>query len=115
MATVRKVTKINISKAPAKEEASATKEVVAKEAPSTSESSAGRDVNAPKVKKVCQFCENKTEPHYWDASALRRFVNDRGRIVSRSRNGSCSKHQRRVAREVKHARHLALLPFVVRA
>jgi len=67
-----------------------------------------------KKKKYCAFCQSKGEPHYWDSMALRRFVNDRGRIVARARTGTCSKHQRRVSREIKHARHLALLPFIVR-
>lgn len=66
-----------------------------------------------KAKKVCQFCKNETEPKYWDVVALRRYLNDRGRIVSRSRYGCCAKHQRRVSREIKRARHLALLPFTV--
>lgn len=50
---------------------------------------------------------------YKDPSLLSRFVSDRGKIISRSRTGMCSKHQRNVTREIKRARHLALLPFVV--
>jgi len=69
---------------------------------------------AARLKKVCQFCSNKTEPHYFDIVALRRFINDRGRIVTRTRSGSCAKHQRRITKEIKRARHLALLPFTVR-
>lgn len=62
-------------------------------------------------KKVCSFCKSKAEPAHWDIVALRRFVNDRGRISSRLRSGACAKHQRRVSREIKRARLLALLPF----
>lgn len=69
---------------------------------------------AVRTKKVCQFCSNKTEPHYYDIVALRRFVNDRGRIVTRTRCGSCAKHQRRITKEIKRARHLSMLPFTVR-
>lgn len=68
----------------------------------------------PKQKKYCQFCRFSQEPRYWEANALRRFVSDRGRIIARARTGTCSKHQRRVSREIKRARHLALLPFTVR-
>lgn len=64
--------------------------------------------------KRCYFCTTKTEPAYWDSVNLRRYVNDRGRIVPKARTGACAKHQRRVARQVKYARHLALLPFLVR-
>lgn len=65
-------------------------------------------------KRVCQFCKNKTLPSYWDAASLRRYLNDRGRIVARQRSGCCAKHQRRVSQEVKRARFLALLPFTVK-
>lgn len=67
-----------------------------------------------KTKKVCQFCAGKTEPKYWDSAALRRFITDRGRIAPRGRHSTCAKHQRRLSREIKRARHLALLPFTVR-
>lgn len=67
-----------------------------------------------RTKKVCQFCTAKIEPKYWDVNTLRRYLSDRGRIVSRSRFGTCAKHQRRVSQEIKRARHLALLPFTVR-
>lgn len=67
------------------------------------------------TKKVCYFCKNKTKPSYTDGATLRRHLNDRGRIYPRGRHGTCAKHQRRVSCEIKRARHLALLPFVVRA
>lgn len=67
-----------------------------------------------KSKKVCQFCTSSSEPKYWDVVALRRFMTDRGRIAGRGRYGTCAKHQRRLSREIKRARHLALLPFTVR-
>lgn len=75
----------------------------------------GRRSEVIRSKKVCQFCSNKTEPHYFDMVALRRFINDRGRIITRVRSGSCAKHQRRITKEIKRARHLALLPFTVKA
>ncbi len=107
MATVRKVTS-SIKKAAPKEEAPKT------EAPAEASSADEKNI-AAKPKKGCFFCESKSEPHYWDVQTLRRSMNDRGRISARARTGACAKHQRRVAREIKHARHLALLPFVVSA
>lgn len=65
-----------------------------------------------RTKRVCLFCETKKEPTYIDSQTLRKFMSDRSRIVPRAKSGVCSKHQRRVTREIKHARHLALLPFV---
>ena len=66
----------------------------------------------PRPKKTCFFCDNKKEPTYTDTVVLKKFLNDRIRIVSKQRSGACSKHQRRISVEIKHARHLALLPFV---
>lgn len=63
-------------------------------------------------KKGCFFCVNKQEAVYWDSAALKRFISDRGRIIPRSKSGVCSKHQKRISAAIKHARHLALLPFV---
>ena len=99
-----------------KKEAAPVAEVKAEESQvSASENKDGSRKEAGKTKKYCQFCKSKSEPRYWDASSLRRFLSDRGRIYIRTRTGTCSKHQRRVSREIKRARQLALLPFVVRA
>lgn len=68
----------------------------------------------PSRKKVCAFCESKTDPSYTDTVALRRFMSTRGKIVPKLRSGSCSKHQRSLTREIKRARQLALLPFTLR-
>lgn len=64
--------------------------------------------------KACYFCTEKKTPSFADAAALSKFVTERGKIVSRSRNGLCALHQRRLATAIKHARHLALMPFVAR-
>ncbi len=64
------------------------------------------------TKKVCFFCENQKEPTYTDSGQLKKFMSDRTRIIGRARNGACSKHQRAITKEIKYARHLALLPFV---
>jgi small subunit ribosomal protein S18 len=41
---------------------------------------------------------------------LRGYIDNRARIKNRRRTGVCSKHQRELARAVKIARQLALLP-----
>ncbi|MFH1762100.1 MAG: 30S ribosomal protein S18 [bacterium] len=64
-------------------------------------------------RKICWFCENKTDkPDYKDEKMLRRFVSDRGKIISRRISGSCALHQRQIARAIKLGRHIAILPFV---
>ncbi len=41
---------------------------------------------------------------------LIRYISDQTRIESRRKSGVCSKHQRELARAIKRARHLAMLP-----
>lgn len=67
--------------------------------------------NAP---KECFFCVEKKEPDFNDISTLNRFITDRAKIIARIRSGLCGKHQKKVTQAVKHARYLALLPFVVK-
>ena len=62
--------------------------------------------------KFCQFCSDKTiEINYKNYSLLRRYITEDGKIRPKRQTGTCSKHQRRLARAVKRARHLALLPY----
>ena len=64
-------------------------------------------------RKPCPYCRDKIEQvDYKDISALRRFVSERGKIRSRRITGACRRHQSQVARAVKRARELALLPYV---
>ncbi len=67
------------------------------------------------IKRDCQFCQNKTQPYWRDYQVLRNFLSPRSRILSREKTGVCAKHQRQLAKAVKHARHLGLLPFITRA
>ena len=64
-------------------------------------------------RKYCKFCAEKIEKiDYKNVDLLKSFISERGRIIPRRISGVCSKHQRQLARAVKRARHLALLPFV---
>ena len=63
-------------------------------------------------RKVCRFCTQKIVADYKVADTLRRFVTERGKILPRRITGTCAKHQRVLAREIKRARTLAYLPFV---
>jgi small subunit ribosomal protein S18 len=61
---------------------------------------------------LCQFCaENTTHIDYKQVDLLKRYVSEGGKIRSRRETGTCAKHQRMLARAIKRARHLALLPF----
>ncbi|MBW7884984.1 MAG: 30S ribosomal protein S18 [Caldilineaceae bacterium] len=48
---------------------------------------------------------------YKNIALLSRFLDRRGRILSRRKTRVSAKIQRRIVREIKRARHLALLPF----
>ncbi|WP_028973326.1 30S ribosomal protein S18 [Spirochaeta cellobiosiphila] len=63
-------------------------------------------------KKVCRFCTQNIPLDYKEVDALKRFVTERGKILPRRITGTCAKHQRALATEIKKARSLALLPFV---
>ena len=70
-----------------------------------------RPIRKPITPKNCYFCKEKKEPYFTDVEVLRRFITERGKILSRVRSGICAKHQRDLALGIKYARHLALLPF----
>ncbi|TMM04188.1 MAG: 30S ribosomal protein S18 [Actinobacteria bacterium] len=64
-------------------------------------------------RKPCPYCREKiAQVDYKDISMLRRFVSERGKIRSRRITGACRRHQNQIARAVKRARELALLPYV---
>jgi small subunit ribosomal protein S18 len=65
-------------------------------------------------KRSCQFTEEGIVPDYKDVSRLRKLVSERGKILPKARTGTSSKYQRLVSREIKRARHLALIPFVAK-
>jgi small subunit ribosomal protein S18 len=63
--------------------------------------------------KICQFCADKSlEIDYKAADMLRRFVTEEGKIRPRRQTGTCALHQRALARAIKRARQVSLLPFV---
>lgn len=62
--------------------------------------------------RLCQFCAEKTTViDYKQTDLLKRFVTEQGRIRARRQTGTCARHQRVLARAIKRARHMALLPF----
>ncbi len=63
-------------------------------------------------RKVCAFCVDKVQQvDYKDVVRLRRFVNERGKMLPRRMTGNCAGHQRQLTVAIKRARILALLPF----
>lgn len=63
-------------------------------------------------KRRCAFCTNQMQDiDYKDLPTLRVFVNGFQKIKNRYYTGVCLSHQKKLARSIKRARHMALLPF----
>lgn len=60
----------------------------------------------------CFFHQYKVEPSYIQVENLEKFLSPRKKILGRDKTGVCAKHQRRLSKEIKYARYLALLPYV---
>lgn len=64
-------------------------------------------------KRFCWFTKNNIRYiDYKNPDFLMHFINDQGKILPRRLTGTRAKYQRRLAKAIKRARHLALLPFV---
>ncbi len=66
-----------------------------------------------KKKKYCRFKKAGIKYiDYKDANFLLKFVNEQGKILPRRITGTSVKYQRKVAKAIKRARHLAIMPYV---
>jgi small subunit ribosomal protein S18 len=64
-------------------------------------------------RKPCPYCKEKIDHvDYKDVDGLRRFLSEKGKMRSRRITGACRRHQSQIARAIKRARELALLPYV---
>ena len=68
------------------------------------------EFNNKRKKKVCMMCTGKTVD-YKDPETLKRYINEKGKIVPRRITGNCALHQRYIAGQIKRARAIALLPY----
>lgn len=66
-----------------------------------------------KTKKICRFTQNKvTYIDYKDVKLLQKYVTEQGKIIPKRITGTSSIYQRQLSLAIKHARHMALLPYV---
>ena len=56
------------------------------------------------------MCTGK-KVNYKEPETLKRYINEKGKIVPRRITGNCARHQRVIAREIKKARAIALMPY----
>ncbi len=65
-------------------------------------------------KKSCYFTANNIcYIDYKDSETLKKFISYYGKIEPASRTGINRKYQTRLARAIKRARYMALLPYYV--
>ena len=63
-------------------------------------------------KKVCVMCANKDFVlDYKTPDQLKKFINEKGKILPRRATGACAKHQRDITLAIKRARAIAVLPY----
>lgn len=64
-------------------------------------------------KKICKFCVDKKDSvDYKDVERLGRFITERGKILPSRISGTCPGHQRILARAIRRARSIALVPYI---
>ncbi|MEK7067804.1 MAG: 30S ribosomal protein S18 [Patescibacteria group bacterium] len=67
------------------------------------------------MEKSCYFCtENIANVDFKNNELLRKFLSGQAKILPPRRTGTCHKHQQLLARAVKRARFMAMLPFTTR-
>ena len=68
--------------------------------------------NRPKLKIARTSESGKVYIDYKDTESLKKMMSGNGKIQSRKRTGANAMEQRMIARAVKRARYMALLPYV---
>jgi small subunit ribosomal protein S18 len=68
-------------------------------------------VRKPKKKLNPLKAANVTYIDYKDTALLRKFISDRGKIRARRVTGVSVQQQKQIAKAVKNAREMALLPY----
>ena len=65
-------------------------------------------------RKTCPFTGPRAQKiDYKDVKTLQRYISERGKIVPSRITAVSAKKQRELARAIKRARNIALLPFVI--
>lgn len=63
-------------------------------------------------KKFCRFtAEGVKEIDYKDLNTLKSYITETGKIVPSRITGTNARYQRQLARAIKRARYIALLPY----
>lgn len=67
-----------------------------------------------KDKKTCPLCESWIKDiNYKDIETLKNYTTKFNKIVPRYYSWTCLKHQKKIAKAIKQARYMSLLPYVL--
>ncbi len=66
----------------------------------------------PKIKIARHSASGKMYIDYKDTESLKKMISANGKILSRKRTGVNAMEQRMLARAVKRARYMSLLPYI---
>ncbi|MEX0690058.1 MAG: 30S ribosomal protein S18 [Candidatus Paceibacterota bacterium] len=60
----------------------------------------------------CYFCsKNMQDIDFRNINLIQRYTSSQKKIIDPRHTGVCAKHQRKLARAIKRARKMALLPY----
>jgi len=63
----------------------------------------------------CYFCQKGIkEIDFQETELLRKFISALAKIRPKKRTGLCARHQRKLAKAIKRARFLGLLPYTIK-
>ena len=71
--------------------------------------------NKPKIKVTRTSESGEVYIDYKDTESLRKTLSGNGKILGRKRTGATAMEQRMLAKAIKRARYMALLPYVATA
>ena len=107
------VTKPQKSEAPASAEAHGSRPPMSR-GDKDAAAEPGQRFKSKRRRKVSYLTINKIDTvDYKEINILRRFLNDRGKILPSRQTGNTAKQQRMISSAIRKAREMALLPFVV--
>jgi small subunit ribosomal protein S18 len=61
------------------------------------------------IKRDCKLCKDQVKLDYKQGDLLKKFMTERGKILSRRVSGNCAMHQRQLATAIKRARAMLIV------
>jgi len=68
-----------------------------------------RTPREPMLPRDCKCCKDQIKLDYKQADLLKKFMTERGKILSSRISGNCAMHQRELSRAIKRARIMLLV------